>query len=294
MSMDTLSGSVASQLQADIDPPAQPRILLVDDDELMCAVLKHVLEVSQFHVTISGSVSEAIHLIDTESFDALISDLHMPGAGDGFTVISAMRHKHPNAVTLLFTGYPALKEAMDAILLQADEILVKPMPPGDLVAVVRERLAKRGTRRETNRERVASILERDAVATVANWLYRVEHDNELTCISLTDEQRTGHLPQLIRELVERLRVPRGLGTNQASEAAVKHGLVRRSQGYSIPMIIEESRMLQVSLFHTLQVNLNTVDFSLLLTDVMTIADEVDLQLKQTIVSFSGSAADIAA
>ncbi|HUD14595.1 MAG TPA: hypothetical protein VMQ56_13160, partial [Terracidiphilus sp.] len=60
------------------------------------------------------------------------------------------------------------------------------------------------------------------------------------------------------------------------------------------MIIEESRMLQVSLFHTLQVNLNTVDFSLLLTDVMTIADEVDLQLKQTIISFSGAAADIAA
>jgi hypothetical protein len=75
---------------------------------------------------------------------------------------------------------------------------------------------------------------------------------------------------------------------------VKHGLVRRTQGYSIPMIIEESRMLQVSLFHTLQVHLNTVDFSLLLTDVMTIADEVDLQLKQTIISFSGAAADIAA
>ena len=294
MSMDTVSGSVANQMQADIDPPAQPRILLVDDDELMCAVLKHVLEVSQFHVTLAGSVSEAIHLIDTEPFDALISDLHMPGAGDGFTVISAMRHKHPNAVTLLFTGYPALKEAMDAILLQADEILVKPMPPGDLVAVVRERLAKRGTRRETNRERVASILERDAVATVANWLYRVERVDELTCIPLSNEQRTGHLPQLIRELVQRLRVPRGLGTNQASEAAVRHGLVRRSQGYSIPMIIEESRMLQVSLFHTLQENLNTVDFSLLLTDVMTIADEVDLQLKQTIVSFSGPAASVAA
>jgi len=59
------------------------------------------------------------------------------------------------------------------------------------------------------------------------------------------------------------------------------------------MMIEESRMLQVSLFHTLQVNLNSVDFSLLLTDVMTIADEVDLQLKQTIVSFSEATKSIA-
>jgi ActR/RegA family two-component response regulator len=293
MSMNIAFAETANETKTESTSPVQQRILLVDDDEMMCALLKRVLEMSQFHVTTAASVSEAIHLIDTEPFDALISDLHMPGAGDGFTVISAMRHKHPNAVTLLFTGYPALKEAMDAILLQADEILVKPMPPSDLVEVVRERLAKRGTRRETNRERVASILERDAVATIANWLYRVERDDELTCIPLSDEQRTGHLPQLIRELVQRLRVPRGLGTNQASEAAVQHGLVRRSQGYSIPMIIEESRMLQVSLFHTLQVNLNTVDFSLLLTDVMTIADEVDLQLKQTIVSFSGAAAMIA-
>jgi hypothetical protein len=85
-------------------------------------------------------------------------------------------------------------------------------------------------------------------------------------------------------------VPRNLGTKQASEGAVKHGKVRQSQGYSIPMIVEESRILQVSIFNTLQTNLSTVDFSLLLTDVMTIADEVDSQLKQTIVSFAESAA----
>jgi hypothetical protein len=60
------------------------------------------------------------------------------------------------------------------------------------------------------------------------------------------------------------------------------------------MIIEESRILQVSIFNTLQTNLSVVDFSLLLFDVMTIADEVDSQLKQTIVSFTVSAASIAA
>ena len=56
------------------------------------------------------------------------------------------------------------------------------------------------------------------------------------------------------------------------------------------MIIEESRILQVSIFHTLEKNLSSVDFSLLLTDVMTIADECDSQLKQTIISFTESAA----
>jgi YesN/AraC family two-component response regulator len=217
----------------------------------------------------------------------------MPGAGDGFTVVSAMRHVNPQAVTLVFTGYPALKQAMDAILLQADEILVKPMAIDALVELIHERLQKRGTRKLTNIERVAAILERDSLSTIDNWLERVEREDELTAISVNRDQRTGHLPKLIQELVQRLRVPRSLGTKAVSDAAVLHGKVRFAQGYTIPMIIEESRILQVSIFQTLQNNLTTVDFSLLLIDVMTIADEVDSQLKQTIISF-GKEANVAA
>jgi hypothetical protein len=61
--------------------------------------------------------------------------------------------------------------------------------------------------------------------------------------------------------------------------------MRREQGYTIPMVIEESRILQVSIFQTLQRNLRTVDFSKVLLDVVTIADEVDSQLKQAIISY---------
>jgi DNA-binding response OmpR family regulator len=268
----------------------RPRILVVDDEDGVRESLRAVLEFSEFDVKTAANVSDAIHLIDTEAFDVLLSDLHLPGAGDGFTIVSAMRHRHPDAVTLLFTGYPALREAMDAILLQADEIMVKPMPIPELLALIREKLKNRGMRRASNTERVASILEREADTTIADWLSRVEEDDELNHLVLSHAERTGHLPLLIRELVHRWRVPRRLGTKQVSDGAVEHGKVRHTQGYTIPMIIEESRMLQVSLFHTLQSNLNVVDFSLLLIDVMTIADEVDSQLKQTIMSFTAAAA----
>jgi hypothetical protein len=183
---------------------------------------------------------------------------------------------------------------MDAILLQADEILVKPMPIPELVQLIRERLDKRVNRRATNIERVSSILERESSATIADWLRRVERDDELTCIVLSADERSGHLQKLIEEVVHRLRVPRSLGTKEVSEGAVEHGNIRRSQGYSIPMIVEESRMLQVSIFHTLQNNLSVVDFSLLLIDIMAIADEVDSQLKQTIMSFAEAPTHVAA
>jgi CheY-like chemotaxis protein len=265
----------------------QPSVLLVDDNEQVRATLRAVLEANQFRVTSAANVSEALQLIGKHTFDVLLCDLHMPGAGDGFTVVSAMRHTNENAITLVFTGYPALKEAMQAILLQADEILVKPMDVAELVELIREKLAKRGKRAPTNIERVASILERDSKATIQNWLARVRVEPELMAVALSDEKRTGHLPKLLSELVHRLLNPRSLGTKAVSNAAVLHGKVRAAQGYSVSSLIEESRILQVSIFETLQNNLGTVDFSLLLLDVMTIADEVDSQLKQTISSFMG-------
>jgi hypothetical protein len=51
------------------------------------------------------------------------------------------------------------------------------------------------------------------------------------------------------------------------------------------MLVEESRMLQVSIFETLQTNLASIDFSILLNGVMTIADEVDSQLSQALDSY---------
>ena len=270
-----------------------PRILLVDDDPAVRETLKAVLEMSQFQVSAAGNVAEAIHLIDTQSFDALLCDLHMPGERDAFIIISAMRQQHPDTTTLLFTGHPALKESMDAIALQADEILVKPVPIPELVALIRDMLAKRCGRRVSNTEQVASILERDSLPTT-NWLSAVNTNDELASLPLSDEQRTGHLPQVLRELVYRLRMPRPLGTKQPSEGAAKHGIIRQAQGCFIPMLIEESRILQVSIFNTLQTKLNTVDFSRLLVDVMALADEVDSQLKQTIISFSGAAVSVAA
>jgi hypothetical protein len=51
------------------------------------------------------------------------------------------------------------------------------------------------------------------------------------------------------------------------------------------MLVEESRMLQVSIFQTLQLNLQDVDFNVLRLDVMAIADEVDSQLAQAMSSY---------
>jgi DNA-binding NtrC family response regulator len=117
------------------------KILRVDDDEIVRPTLSALLEDQNFEVITASSVPEALKCIDAESFDVLLSDLHMPGAGDGLTVVSAMRHANPKAVTMLLSAFPEMSAAAHAILLQADEILVKPMDIKALVDVIRQRLA---------------------------------------------------------------------------------------------------------------------------------------------------------
>ena len=56
------------------------------------------------------------------------------------------------------------------------------------------------------------------------------------------------------------------------------------------MMVEESRILEISIFNTLQNNLGRVDFGTVLLDVVTIADEVDSQLKQAVLGFMENAA----
>jgi CheY-like chemotaxis protein len=260
------------------------RVLLVDDNDDVRKVFKEGLESRGFEVVPASTVNQALSLVASEKFDVLLSDLHMPDAGDGFTVVSAMRHTQPDAVTLVMSGYPALQEAMSAVLLQADEILVKPVGLAATAELIQKKLSKRSAHVATNRETVAAILARATDTAIGEWTSRVEQNEELKAIPLGGPERTGHLPLLMSDLVHRLRLVPGLET-PVSKSARLHGMLRREQGYTIAMLVEESRLLQVSIFHTLQANLKNVDFSTVLLDVMVIADEVDSQLKQTVLGF---------
>jgi DNA-binding response OmpR family regulator len=262
------------------------RILLADDNDDIREVFQLGLEKRGFEVVPAATVNEALKLIATEQFDALLSDLHMPDAGDGFTIVSAMRHTQRSAVTVVISGYPALQEAMTAILLEADEVLVKPVGLQDIAELITKKLSDPSPRPVMKKERVSVILERDAHLTIQNWISRVEANEELTALPLSFTDRTGHLPLLMDDLVRRLSLPPNT-TALVSKSARDHGIMRRKQGYSVPMMVEESRALQVSIFNTLQNNLGVADFSTLLLDVMTIADEVDSQLKQSLIGYSG-------
>src|ERR1700728_2051386 len=118
------------------------RVLLAEDDDAVRDMWRRSLERDGFEVVGVANVCEALSRIAAESFDVLLSDLHMPLAGDGFTVVSAMRHTHPKALTMVLSGHPAVEEAMSAIVAQADEILSKPVHMSSIRDLIHTRLAE--------------------------------------------------------------------------------------------------------------------------------------------------------
>jgi len=271
-----------------ISPSMHHKVLLVDDDAAVRAMMALTLEHKGFKVVSAANVTEALKHIANESFDVLLTDLHMPNPGDGFTVVTAMRHSQPDALTLLVSGYPDVQSAMAAILLEADEVIVKPFDVGKLATLIHEKMLTRRPTPRFEKQRVGAILQRCMPGVVEDWLVRAKQSRELNHVWLSDEERTGHLPKLVEDLVVRLSRPAATAKEGAavfSDAAVAHGKLRYEQGYTPAMLVHESRILQVTLFGTLQNNLSLLDFSLLLPDVMTIADEVDAQLTQSMDSY---------
>ena len=131
---------------------------------------------------------------------------------------------------------------------------------------------------------VANILESRIDDVIDEWFVRVEKEPDLTSIAMSFEERIGHLPQLLRDVIRRLRLDDGTHA-PISQGASHYGDLRCKQGYTVAMAVEESRLLQVSIFSILHKNQQRLEFDKVLPAVVTIADEVDAQLKQQMLRF---------
>jgi DNA-binding NtrC family response regulator len=126
--------------------PSRKRVLFVDDEPSIRLTLPPVLEEHGFEVRSASTVAEALAEINLQNFDALLSDLNIGEEGDGFLVVSAMRHIQPQCVTIILTGYPAFDTALQALRQQVDDYLVKPADVETLIACLRDKFERKNGR----------------------------------------------------------------------------------------------------------------------------------------------------
>jgi DNA-binding response OmpR family regulator len=265
---------------------APVRLLLVDDDEALLSALGAILEAHGFAVATAGGVNDALKLITTQPFDVLLSDLHMPGAGDGLIVIGAMRHANPRAVTLLLSANPDMSKATAAMLAQADEVLMKPVRPVALVELIRKRLDGEQTVRSQTVEPIATVLERERTGIAGEWVKKMAEVGAFAGSGLTTAEQTAHLTESLTEVFYRLRYPQPLGRMTLfSMASLQHGARRRRQGLGSPVLVAEARALQVALFEAIERNVERIDLGQLPGTLEAIADEVNAQLLQSLAGY---------
>ena len=117
-------------------PETKPRILLVDDETELLAVNSDILSGAGFTVTACTSGRDAIAALASGAFDAVISDIRMPGL-DGLGVLRAVREHDVDLPVVLTTGDPSLEGVSEALDHGVLHYLIKPVPLEKLVETAR-------------------------------------------------------------------------------------------------------------------------------------------------------------
>lgn len=119
---------------------ARKRLLFVDDEPSIRAMLPMILRRYGFTVTVAATVGEAIDQIQDHGFDLLLCDLNIEREGDGYDVVRAMQESNPKCAVMILTAYPAMESAIEGIHLHIDDYIVKPSNADALVALLAEKL----------------------------------------------------------------------------------------------------------------------------------------------------------
>jgi ActR/RegA family two-component response regulator len=271
------------------------QLLFVDDEEGIRKTLKLILEQYGFEVTTSATVRDALERINHATFEVLVSDLNIGQPGDGFTVVSAMRRVQPEAATFILTGYPDFDTALQAIRNQVDDYLLKPTDIPTLIQTITRRLQNRRlpTLLERPLKRVSQLMRESLAEISRQWLALVKANPELAAIHLPDRDRVDHIPQLLEEMARRVELSREETTPDGKEAAKLHGRERARQGYTIPLIVIEMRLLQRVLSHVLQRNLIRMDLSTVIADMMMVGESLQEQLEYSIRGYQQASREVA-
>jgi PAS domain S-box-containing protein len=262
------------------------RILCVDDDLAVLSSLESVLLYSRFEVSAVSSLAEALVLISKQPFDVLLTDLNIGQPGDGFTLVSAMRRVQPDACTFILTGYPDVESAINAIRSQVDDYFTKPLDVTELLnAIESVRSGKRPPSKILHPVKISELVRQRREEISSQWLKQILTDPEIAAIPLTDEDRVDHVPELLDELIGRIEEQRDSLSAKAVEAARKHGRTRFQQGYTIPQMLFEMRVLQQVLSATIQRDLLSLDLSTLVPDIFKTGESLESALEIAIRSY---------
>lgn len=130
-----------SNIPAMDEHPGVSSILVVDDDKNLANTFKLILQSVGFHVDTAATGLQALYKANKTKFDLIILDVNLPDMlGD--EVAEKLKENDNNLNIIMITGYSSFKEGIDSKDLGIDEILMKPIPPDELLTITKKALKK--------------------------------------------------------------------------------------------------------------------------------------------------------
>jgi len=131
---------------------AKKKILIVDDEISVGKSIRQALLRENFQIELALSGEEALNKEVQTAFDVIIVDLMMPGLS-GLDLLKALKAKASRAQVIMVTGYPTMKNTLQAMQMGAFDFLPKPFLPSDIRSLVDRALAAANNNGEASSDR---------------------------------------------------------------------------------------------------------------------------------------------
>jgi len=122
--------------------PIKKKILVVDDEPIICRTCFKILSDAGFNVKTLLNGLEVLSLIEKEMIDVILLDLKMPGI-DGIEILKTIRQVNSDIIVIVITGYATVESAVEAMKLGAYDYISKPFTADELFIRVEKALEKR-------------------------------------------------------------------------------------------------------------------------------------------------------
>jgi DNA-binding NtrC family response regulator len=134
------------------------RILIVDDDENIRKVLTTIFEDEGYIVESVSTAKKAIEVSKRKFYNLALIDIRLPDM-EGIELLTKMQDTKPKMRKLIITGYPTLKNAMEAVNKGADAYIVKPFEMEKVLATIKDQLKMQKDEKKYSQEKVAEFIE---------------------------------------------------------------------------------------------------------------------------------------
>lgn len=187
----------------------RPRILVIDDEAAIREVLERLLAQQGYDVVAAADAAAASALIAADHFDAIVTDVRMPGVS-GLDLLADLKRNNPDAVVVVMTAYADMDMVLAALRAEADDFVVKPINVQALAAVLRRAIDRRNLRADLAALRLSTRARDRFLAHVSHKLNTPLASVLLFLDSLAEESSPARRAALLEEGLPEARKAAGV------------------------------------------------------------------------------------